>query len=258
MSSSDDNYKSLRPPGSREEDAWLSDQQLARCAPAETEPFQSPVPTRMVSNGEYMPHPQTRQQMHVEYRIQELAERAAKKLGISRREFLGGSGGLAAAFMAMNEVYGKKFFKVSEEELFEPAAAHEAGPPDDLFVFDDQTHIVRSPQQQGRGLRALAQGPGLASYNANLIPGGYRVNPYNGLQGNPAGVDELGSPWSPWNPTFLLHPEPASALLHADFPPNTGDEFHKCSIIQDIGYIPLYLLTFLKVIKWILSGIEQR
>src|SRR5690348_7786190 len=68
--------RSKRPPGSREEDAWLSNQQLARCAPAETEPFQSPVPTRMVSNGEYMPHPQTRQQQHVEHRIKELADMA--------------------------------------------------------------------------------------------------------------------------------------------------------------------------------------
>ena len=46
------------------------------------------------------------------------------------------------------------------------------------------------------------------------------------------GVDELGSPWTPWNPTFLLHPEPASALLHADYPPNTGDEFHMIKYIQ--------------------------
>jgi hypothetical protein len=44
-----------RHPGSREEDAWLSDKQLEQCSPAETEPFQSPVPTRMISNGEYMP-----------------------------------------------------------------------------------------------------------------------------------------------------------------------------------------------------------
>jgi hypothetical protein len=71
-----------RHPGSREEDAWLSDEQLEQCSPAEAEPFQSPVPTRMISNGEYMPHPQTKQQQHVEYRIKELAETAAKKLGI--------------------------------------------------------------------------------------------------------------------------------------------------------------------------------
>ena len=48
-----------RTPGSREEDAWLSDEQLRACAPAEEEPFQGPVPTRMISNGEYMPVPQT-------------------------------------------------------------------------------------------------------------------------------------------------------------------------------------------------------
>src|SRR6266699_420864 len=79
---------SERFPGSREEDAWLSDEQLERCAPAETEPFQGPVPTRMISNGEYMPHPQTKKQQHVEARVKELADKAAKKLGISRRQFL--------------------------------------------------------------------------------------------------------------------------------------------------------------------------
>src|SRR5258707_55911 len=135
--------RSERPPGSREEDAWLSDQQLARCAPAETESFQSPVPTRMVSNGEYMPHPQTQQQKHVELRIKELADMASKKLGISRRKFLAGSGGMAAAFLAMNEVFGKRFFNVSPIELFEGAAAAENAPPKNLLVCDDQTHIAR-------------------------------------------------------------------------------------------------------------------
>src|SRR5206468_5979066 len=72
---------SERSPGSREEDAWLSDAQLERCAPAETEPFQSPVPTRMISNGEYMPFPQTAKQRQVESRVKELAGKASKKLG---------------------------------------------------------------------------------------------------------------------------------------------------------------------------------
>src|SRR6266446_2137365 len=100
---------SERYPGSREEDAWLSDEQLERCAPAETEPFQGPVPTRMISNGEYMPHPQTEKQKHVEARVKELADMAAKKLGINRRQFLASSGGLAASFLAMNQVYGNSF-----------------------------------------------------------------------------------------------------------------------------------------------------
>src|SRR5258708_21584848 len=149
MASSDDYHKSQSAPGSREEDAWLSDDQLARCAPAETEDFQSPVPTRMVSNGEYMPHPQTEQQKHVEARIKELADMASKKLGVSRRQFLAGSGGLPAAFLAMNEVFGKRFFNVRAEEMFEPDAAREAGPPDDFFVFDDPTHILTDNPKTG-------------------------------------------------------------------------------------------------------------
>ncbi|MGE5345156.1 MAG: hypothetical protein ACM3JH_04300 [Acidithiobacillales bacterium] len=206
-----------RVPGSREEDAWLSDEQLDRCAPAENEPFRSPVPTRMVSNGEYMPHPQTEKQRQVEYRVRELAESAAKKLGISRRKFLEGTGGMAASFLAMNEVFGKTFFKVSKEEMFERAAYAENAPPKNLFVFDDQTHIVRSSTNSPNGLRALAQGPGPVSTGA-----GYLANPFNGTGGNPAGVDELGGAWTPWNP----------AQLHPDFPPNPGPpttvlgEFH--------------------------------
>jgi len=206
-----------RHPGSREEDAWLSDEQIEHCAPAETEPFQSPVPTRMVSNGEYMPYPQTRQQQHVEYRIKELAETASKKLGISRRQFLEGTGGLAASFIAINEAFGSPFFKISPVEMYEPAAYAERGTPADVFVFDDQTHIVRSSVNTPQGLRALAQGPGLVSSGANFLS-----NPFNGTGGNPAGVDELGSPWTDWNP----------AQLGPNSPPNPGPpatalgEFH--------------------------------
>ena len=201
-----------RAPGSREEDAWLSDAQLARCAPAETEPFQSPIPTRMVSNGEYLPYPQTQKQKHVEVRTKELADMASKKLGVSRRKFLASTGGLAAAFLAMNEVFGR-MFNVRPLEMFEAEAFAETGPPADLFVFDDQTHMVRYTQAQGRSLRAIAQGPGQASTRAAFL-----ANPNNA-----AGLlDELGSPWTPWNPREL----------HPDYPPNTGSEFHLVEYIR--------------------------
>jgi len=206
-----------RVPESREEDAWLSDEQLEHVAPAETEPFHAPVPTRMVSNGEYMPHPQTAHQMRVEARVKELAAKAAKRLNISRRRFLESTGGLAASFIAMNEVYGQNLFKVSEGEMFESDHHAENGPPKDLFVFDDQTHIVRTSNTGGNALRALAQGPGAASTAA-----GFTTNPLNGVGGNASGVDELGGAWTPWNPT----------QLHPDAPPNAGPgttvqgEFH--------------------------------
>src|SRR5439155_27317822 len=84
-------------------------------------PLRLPIPTLMISNGEYMPVPQTEQQQRVEARIEELADAASKKLCISRRKFLRSSGGMAATLLAMNDVFGR-FFNVSLIEMFEPAA----------------------------------------------------------------------------------------------------------------------------------------
>ena len=102
-----------------EEDHGLLDpEQVARCRRADVaESLRSPVPTRMISNGEYMPAPQTDHQKRVEARVEELADEASKRLGISRRQFLCGSGGMSAALLAMNEVYGR-FFDVSPDELY--------------------------------------------------------------------------------------------------------------------------------------------
>src|SRR6267143_4026468 len=142
-----------------EDHGLLDDDQVARCARADQgESFRSPVPTRMVSNGEYMPAPQTENQKKVEARIQALSETAAKKLGIDRRRFLAGTGGMAAAFLAMNEVFGR-FFNVTPIEMFEPEAYAQSGAPRDLFVFDDQLHLVRGTMDGPLGLRGLAQGP---------------------------------------------------------------------------------------------------
>ena len=175
-----------------EEDHGLLDPaQVAQCARADlAESLGPPVPTRMISNGEYLPAPQTEKQKCVQARLEELAGEAARKLGISRRQFLRSSGGMAAAFVAMNEVFGR-FFHVSLAELFEPAAYAQAAPPRDLFVFDDQLHFVRGSRPSPAGLRAVAQGPSSAPT--------VKSNPFN-----PRGAsDELGSPWSVWNPALV-------------------------------------------------------
>src|SRR6266446_7411128 len=88
---------------------YLSDEELTRTAPAEVASFASPVPTQIVSNGEYNPLPQTRDQQRVEARIKEMAEQLGPRHGVSRRGFLAGAAGMAAAFLAMNEVYGPLF-----------------------------------------------------------------------------------------------------------------------------------------------------
>jgi uncharacterized protein len=99
-----------------------------------------PLPTRLVSNEEFPPLPQTAAQREVEDRILTAAGRLAPKLGLSRRAFLRTSGGMAASLLAMNAVFGR-FFNVSEVEAAEPAAAQEgAGSP--FFIFDVQLHYV--------------------------------------------------------------------------------------------------------------------
>src|SRR6185369_3231775 len=140
--------------GDREEDVWLSDEQLAKLARADdVDELHSPVPTRMISNGEHMPIPQTAEQ-----RIAGLADAAGRRLGLGRRRFLAGAGGVAASFLAMNEVYGQ-FFSVDREELYQPDAALPNAPPADLFVFDDQLHMVRSSQNGPHVFLAFVQGP---------------------------------------------------------------------------------------------------
>src|SRR6476469_1820690 len=58
---------------------WLSDRELTEVDSAE-HAFASPVPTQIVSNGEYNPLPQTESQRKVEGLIKELADKRAKRL----------------------------------------------------------------------------------------------------------------------------------------------------------------------------------
>src|ERR1700738_1289678 len=64
---------------------YLSDEELTRTAPAEVASFASPVPTQIVSNGEFIPLPQTRDQQRVEARIKELADDLGPRHGMNRR-----------------------------------------------------------------------------------------------------------------------------------------------------------------------------
>jgi uncharacterized protein len=99
-----------------------------------------PVPTQLVSNEEFPPLPQTAAQKEVEDRILAEAGRLAPKLGLSRRDFLRTSSGMAASFLAMNAVFGR-FFDVAEAEAADPAAA-KAAAGDRFFIFDVQLHYV--------------------------------------------------------------------------------------------------------------------
>src|SRR5262249_33868878 len=153
---------------------------------------------------------QTPAQRELEARVAAIADEASGRLRLSRRRFLSGTGGMAASFIAMNEAFGH-FFDASAVELFEPAAAAEKGLPADLFVFDDQLHMVRDREGAvGMPLRAASQGAGAASTAA-----GFKANPFN-PEGFP---DELGNPWSAWT----------DALRQT---PNVGTDFMLTSLVK--------------------------
>jgi predicted TIM-barrel fold metal-dependent hydrolase len=124
--------------------SWLSEREQRLVAGAETASAATPIPTQIVSNGEYLPPPQTETQRRVQQRMFELADVHGKRLGLSRRQFMRTSCGMAAAFLAMNDIFGGKVFQVEEAEAREPemmlARAQSLG---GQFIFDVQTHFVR-------------------------------------------------------------------------------------------------------------------
>ena len=85
---------------------FLTDEEIAELRPAPEAMFPSPIPTRVVSSDEFAPIPQTERQREVEARIKSMADEIGGKQNRSRRSFLATASGMAAAFLAMNEVYG--------------------------------------------------------------------------------------------------------------------------------------------------------
>ena len=182
----------------------MTPEELARCRPAsEVDRLGLPIPTHLVSNEEYFPpFLQTTHQKQVEARVLDDLETVPKRLNISRRRFLTTSAGLAASFVALNEVFrdyafGEALFRVGKEAAFDHGSFIADGPPPDLFVFDDQCHLVRGAGlgvNIGRSVRAIAQGE-----TARLPNSPFVSNPWN-PNNHP---DEHGEPWANWNPELV-------------------------------------------------------
>ena len=111
---------------------WVRDCEL------ETEPL--PIPSRIASNEEFIPPEQTPEQQEYEVRLRDIAEVAAKGQGMDRRDFLRTGSGLAAAMLALNQVFGN-CYDVSAEEVQDQDAFRERWPKDQ-FIFDVQTHHI--------------------------------------------------------------------------------------------------------------------
>lgn len=101
-----------------------------------------PIPTQIISNGEFNPLPQTEQQKKVAFLIREKADQYCRKTGVDRRSFLRSSAGMALAFLAMNEVYGALFHMDQAEARDMDQAEARRLRLQNQFIFDVQLHFV--------------------------------------------------------------------------------------------------------------------
>src|SRR5258708_7211125 len=121
----------------------LSDKEIAELIPSELVPHNTPIPTQIVASDEYYPDPQNAKQREVEARLLAMADDLGKRQGLDRRRFFQTAAGMAASFVAMNEVYGP-IFDVSKAEAATPAMAQErAASLKDQFIMDMHTHFLR-------------------------------------------------------------------------------------------------------------------
>jgi predicted TIM-barrel fold metal-dependent hydrolase len=99
-----------------------------------------PIPSRISSNEEFIPPPQSPELAEYEARLKALADEEARRQGTSRRDFLRSGAGMAAALFALNQVFGD-CYEVAADEVRDPKAFEEKRPKKQ-FIFDVQTHHI--------------------------------------------------------------------------------------------------------------------
>jgi len=106
-----------------------------------------PIKLDTTSNGEFMPVPLSRANRHANHLAHEAATRNAKRLALSRRDFLVSACGAASTLLAFNSANAAAgrtggFFDVPADAALELklAAARTGGKGE--FIFDVQGHFV--------------------------------------------------------------------------------------------------------------------
>jgi predicted TIM-barrel fold metal-dependent hydrolase len=122
---------------------FLSDDEIASLMSATLLPHRTPLPTQVVSSDEYYPPPQTAQQREVQARLLAMADDLGAKQGLSRRRFFQTSAGMAAAFVALNQVFGELFAAIPAEAATPEMAKERADRLKDQFIMDMHTHFLK-------------------------------------------------------------------------------------------------------------------
>jgi predicted TIM-barrel fold metal-dependent hydrolase len=101
-------------------------------------PPRSPIWFGPASNGEFPP---TAPMAVAEERVRQIAASCARRLGLSRRQFLAGPCGTAAALMVLNGLSGCRTYRVEKAMLHDEAQARSLLDGRE-FIVDLQTHHV--------------------------------------------------------------------------------------------------------------------
>jgi hypothetical protein len=145
----------------------LTEEELAALMPSELLQHKTPIPTQIVSSDEFYPDPQNERQREVEQRLLAMADDLGGKQGLDRRRFFQTAAGMAASFVAMNEVYGP-LFDVTKAEAATPAMAQErANSLKDQFIMDMHTHFLRDDTRL-TGFVDMRKAMGRAGWNKQL------------------------------------------------------------------------------------------
>ncbi len=175
----------------------LSDEELAATIPAWHVGEPTPIPTQLVSSDEYLPIAQTERQKRVAARLNELGDEHGRRNGLSRRRFFQTAAGMAAAYAAMNEVYGPLFgVSPAEAKSVELAQARADGLKDQ-FVMDVHTHFLRDDTKLA-GFARMREAVGKAGWNPALA-------------GKPQTVEDLKYPT--WFKEIYLDSDTKVALI---------------------------------------------
>jgi hypothetical protein len=146
---------------------FLTDEEIAQLTPAELVKHPTPIPTQIVASDEYYPAPQNEKQREVENRLLAMADELGSKHGTNRRRFFQTAAGMAASFVAMNEVYGP-LFNATRAEAAMPAMAQEhADALKDQLILDMHTHFLRDDTRVTTFLE-MRKAVGQAGWNKEL------------------------------------------------------------------------------------------
>jgi hypothetical protein len=150
----------------------MTPEELETLATGETL-FASPIPVQSVSSDEFMPPPQTRASASSRRASRNWARASQGKQGVTRRRFFKSAGGMAAAFVAMNEVYARgsaPLYEVLRNEEKNPELAQAQRRWPEGRVRHGHAHPFPARRHAPGRLRAPARGGG----QGGLEPGARR------------------------------------------------------------------------------------